>query len=101
MILTETTRLALSAKLYLVLDRYNVDQLRRSLHPTKRPVYFNPSALRLYTEALERAMGSLQYEGVTVETALAENFSGHLLKTLLKAYARMKFVDITYSYEQQ
>ena len=89
MILTETTRLALSAKLYLVLDRYNADQLRRSLHPTKRPVYFNPSVLRLYTEALERAMGSLQYEGVTVEMALAENFSGHLLKTLLKAYAKM------------
>ena len=89
MILTETTRLALSAKLYLVLDRYNADQLRRSLHPTKRPVYFDPSALRLYTEALERAMGSLQYEGVTVEMALAENFSGHLLRTLLKAYAKM------------
>ena len=34
-------------------------------------------------------MGSLQYEGVTVEMALAENFSGHLLKTLLKAYAKM------------
>ena len=89
MILTDTTRLALERKLFLVLDRYNTDQFHRSLHPTKRPVYFNPSALRLYTEALERAMGSLQYEGVTVEMALAENFSGHLLKTLLKAYAKM------------
>ena len=89
MILTDTTRLALERKLFLVLDRYNTDQFHRSLHPTKRPVYFDPSAMRLYTEALERAMGSLQYEGVTVEMALAENFSGHLLKTLLKAYAKM------------
>ena len=89
MILTDTTRLALEQKLFLVLDRYNTDQFHRSLHSTKRPIYFNPSALRLYTEALERAMGSLQYEGVTVEMALAENFSGHLLKTLLKAYAKM------------
>ena len=90
MILTETTRLALEQKLFLVLDRYNTDQFHRSWHSTKQPVYFNPSALRLYTEALERAMGSLQYEDVTVERALAENFSGHLLKTLLKAYERMK-----------
>jgi hypothetical protein len=32
-----------------------------------------------------RAMDSLQYEGVTVEMALAENFEG----ALLKAYSKM------------
>ena len=58
-------------------------------HPTKRPVFYNLHALCLYREALARAMDSLQYEGVTVEMALSENFTGALLKALLKAYSKM------------
>ena len=84
--------MALEEKLSLTLAAYDADQLKRSMHPTKRPVYHNPFALGLYREALERAMGSLQFEGVTVEMALAENFTGYLLKALLKTYAKMLVV---------
>jgi hypothetical protein len=89
MTLTETTRAALESKLSRTLADYDDDQLRRSLSASKRKVNHNPYALGLYNEALERAMGSLQFEGVTVEATLAENFTGHLLKTLLKTYATM------------
>jgi hypothetical protein len=101
-ILTETARMALESKLAGTLRAYDDDQHKRSLHPTKKPVYYNPFALGLYREALERAMGSLQYEGVTVEMALAENFTGHLLKTLLKTYAKMTtaWVGDDYDYRE-
>ena len=89
MTLTDTTREALMVKLSYALRAYDNDQHIRSLHPTKRPVFYNVHALRLYHEALARAMESLKFEGVTVEQSLAENFTGHLLKTLLKAYAKM------------
>jgi hypothetical protein len=88
-ILTAATRMALEEKLAATLTAYDLDQHKRSLSPSKRRVYYNPFALGLYLEALERAMGSLQFEGVTVEMALAENFIGHLLKTLLKTYSKM------------
>jgi hypothetical protein len=81
--------MALEEKLSLTLAAYDADQLKRSVHPTKRPVFYNPFALGIYLEDLERAMGSLQFEGVTVETALGENFTGRLLRTLLKTYAKM------------
>ena len=89
MILTETTRETLACRLAVTLRAYDNDQRVRSQHPTKRPVFYNLHALRLYHEALARAMDSLQYEGVTVEMALSENFSGALLKALLKAYSKM------------
>jgi hypothetical protein len=87
--LTATTRMALEEKLTIALYRYDRDQRMRAADKTKRPVFYNPFAIGLYCEALERAMGSLQFEGVTVEMALAENFSGYLLKTLLRTYAKM------------
>jgi hypothetical protein len=88
-VLTETARMTLEDKLAIALQEYDNDQHKRSLSASKRRVYYNPSANRLYFEALERAMCSLQFEGVTVEMALAENFTGHLLKTLLKTYIKM------------
>jgi hypothetical protein len=84
--------MALEEKLSIALHRYDRDQRMRSADKTKRPVFYNPFALGLYLEALERAMGSLQFEGVSVEMALAENFTGHLLKTLLKVYSSMMVV---------
>jgi hypothetical protein len=88
-ILSETTLGALSCKLAATLRAYDANQHTRSLHPTKKPVYWNPFALKLYMEALERAMFSLCFEGVTVEMALAENFTGTLLRDLLKTYSKM------------
>jgi hypothetical protein len=87
-ILSEAARTTLRFHLSAQLRAYDADQYKRSLPASKRRVYYNQSAYRLYLEALERAMGS-QFEGVTVEMALAENFTGHLLKTLLKAYSKM------------
>jgi len=84
-VLTETTRETLGCRFADILRAYDNDQRIRSQHPTKRPVFYNVHALRLYHEALARAMDSLQYEGVTVEMVLAENFEGALLKALLKA----------------
>ena len=88
-ILSEAARTTLRSHLSAQLQAYDADQHKRSLSASKRKVYHNPFALGLYYEALERAMGSLQFEGVTVEMALAENFTGHLLKTLLKTYSKM------------
>jgi hypothetical protein len=99
MILTETTRKALEDRLADTLRIYDNDQFVRSLNRTKKPVYYNPFARGLYMGALERAMGSLQYEGVTVEMALAENFSSHLLKTLLKTYSKMLTAWVSNDYD--
>jgi hypothetical protein len=87
--LTESARESLGCRLASTLRAYDNDQRERSQHPTKRPVFYNLHALCLYHEALARAMDSLQYEGVTVEMALSENFTGALLKALLKAYSKM------------
>ena len=87
--LTESARESLGCRLASTLRAYDNDQRERSQHPTKRPVFYNLHALCLYHEALARAMDSLQHEGVTVEMALSENFSGALLKALLKAYSKM------------
>lgn len=83
--------MALEEKLANALCYYDADQRTRSMNALGRKgmVYYNPFALGLYREALERAMGSLKFEGLTVEMALAENFTGYLLKSLLKVYAKM------------
>jgi hypothetical protein len=53
-------------------------------------VYHNPFALGLYLEAIDRVHASLACEGVTLTQALNENFTGHLLKHLLKKMAPRK-----------
>jgi hypothetical protein len=87
---SETARESLACKLAYTLRAYDADQHKRSLSASKRKVYYNVHALVLYHEALERAMSSLRFEGVTVEMALAENFTGYLLKALFKAYSKIK-----------
>jgi uncharacterized glyoxalase superfamily protein PhnB len=51
-------------------------------------VYHNPFALALYSEAIDRVVASLAFEGVTLRMALTENFTGHMLNYLLGKVAR-------------
>jgi len=80
--MTEDNRKALHAQLTIAVTAYDQAIFIRHCHNAQ--VYHNPFALKLYLEAVDRTIASLAYEGVTLGQALAENFTEHMLKYLLR-----------------
>jgi len=80
--MTEENRKALHARLTIAVTAYDRAIWLRHCHNSRG--YHNPFALGLYLEAVARTVDSLAYEGVTLGQALAENFTGHMLKYLLR-----------------
>ena len=80
--MTEDNRTALHAQLTIAVTAYDRAIWLRHCHNSR--MYYNPFALKLYFEAIDRTIASLAYEGVTLGQSLAENFEGHLLNYLLR-----------------